>query len=123
MALGNRHGPEGLSVGPGNAVLMAMPWIWSALQLGIPLWDVLVTLRLQPCAVRQLKPPVTGKGAPVVRMALNLVVDKWHDAIVLLVAGPVNTGVYYRLLYSLRMGPGDRQVLSAFQGNFNRWRF
>ena len=54
----------------------------------------------------------------MVRMALNLVVDKWHDAIVLLVAGPVDTGVYYRLLYGLRMGPGDRQVLSAFQVKF-----
>ena len=118
MAFGNRHGPAGVPVGLGISLLKAMPWIWSALRLGIRLWDVLVTLRLQPCAARQLKQLVAGKGAPVVRMALNLVVDKWHDAIVLLVAGPVNTGVYYRLLYSLRMGPGDRQVLSAFQGKF-----
>lgn len=123
MALGNRHGPEGLSVGLGNSVLMALAWIRSAPQLNIRLLDLLVTIRLRPCAARQLKPSATCEGTPVVGMAPNLVINKWQDTIVLLVAGPVNTGVYYPLPYSLRMGPGERQVLEAFQGKFKWWRF
>ncbi|MCH8837995.1 MAG: hypothetical protein IIA60_09390 [Candidatus Marinimicrobia bacterium] len=96
MALGNCHGPAGLPVGLGKSLLKAMPWIWSALRLGIRLWDVLVTLRLQPCAARQLKQ---------------------------LVAGLVFAGVYFSALYGLSLEPEDREVLRAFQRKFNRWRF
>ena len=75
---------------------MALAWIRSAPRLNIRLLDLLVTLRLQPCAARQLKQ---------------------------LMAGLVFTGVYFSARHGLRLEQEDREVLRAFQRKFNRWRF
>ena len=84
--------------------------------------EVLVIHRLHPFAVHQLKPLVAGLGALVIGMALNRVIYNWHTILVLLVAVLVFTGVYFSLLYALRLEPEDREVLRAFRRKFKRWR-